>query len=291
MRSIQNLVLLLFIGFLSYSYGQEDGYRSNSNPPVAPKGYQLKWADEFEISGKPDNKSWSYERGFQRNQELQWYQTENAIIKNGVLVIEGKRERIENPDYDPENKDWRKSRKFAEYTSSSINTNGKHSFKFGIIEVRAKINVAKGMWPAIWTLGISKKWPANGEVDIMEFYRVNNEPTILANAAWLGKDSYAEWDGSKTPFSRFLKKDPKWAKKFHIWKMVWSEAYIRLYLDGELLNEINLSKTLNPHGFNPFHQPHYLLLNLAIGGNGGDPDQTIFPKKYEVDYVRVYQKK
>ena len=78
------------------------------------------------------------------------------------LVIEGKRERMKNTDYVPEHKDWRKSRKFAEYTSSSIKTSGKHSFKFGIIEVRAKIDTTKGMWPAIWTLGISKNWPANG---------------------------------------------------------------------------------------------------------------------------------
>jgi beta-glucanase (GH16 family) len=88
-----------------------------------------------------------------------------------------------------------------------------------------------------------------------------------------------------------LEKDPKWPEEFHVWKMDWTEKHIRLYLDEELLNEVDLTQTQNPDGFNPFHQPHYLLLNLAIGSNGGDPSRTKNPRKYEVDYVRVYQKK
>ena len=147
------------------------------------------------------------------------------------------------------------------------------------------------MWPAIWTLGITKPWPANGEIDVMEFYQVKGEKTILANAAWADETKRANWDEAKIPFSEFLKKDPAWSEKFHIWKMEWTEDYIKLFLDGELLNEIELSKTLNPDGFNPFHQPHYILLNLALGSNGGDPSQTKFPKAYVVDYVRVYQQK
>jgi beta-glucanase (GH16 family) len=71
----------------------------------------------------------------------------------------------------------------------------------------------------------------------------------------------------------------------------WDKDFIRLYLDNELLNEVDLSKTINPDGFNPFNQPQYILLNLAIGGDhGGDPSQTVFPIAYEVDYVRIYQK-
>lgn len=73
--------------------------------------------------------------------------------------------------------------------------------------------------------------------------------------------------------------------------MDWTKEYIRLYLDDKLLNEVDLTQTINPDGTNPFHQPHYILLNLAIGSNGGSPKSTTFPKKYEVDYVRVFQKK
>jgi beta-glucanase (GH16 family) len=104
------------------------------------------------------------------------------------------------------------------------------------------------------------------------------------------KTKRAAWDEATVPFADFLKKDSEWAEKFHIWKMDWTEDHINLYLDEELLNEVDLSQTLNPDGFNPFHQPHYILLNLAIGSNGGDPSSTEFPRKYEVDYVRVYQK-
>ncbi|MEH6408312.1 MAG: glycoside hydrolase family 16 protein, partial [Leeuwenhoekiella sp.] len=144
---------------------------------------------------------------------------------------------------------------------------------------------------AIWTLGIEKGWPSNGEIDIMEFYLVNHKPAILANAAWKGDTTHVNWDSEKIPFSKFVEKDPDWPNKFHIWKMDWTEDYIKIYLDGDLLNEIDLNEAKNPDGFNPFHQPHYILLNLAIGGNGGDPSKTSFPKKYQVDYVRVFQKK
>ncbi|MFC6859065.1 glycoside hydrolase family 16 protein [Zunongwangia atlantica] len=256
-----------------------------------PEGYKLIWADEFEDGTKPNPAFWSYENGFVRNEELQWYQAENANIQDGKLVFSGKKESVKNPQYQPESKNWKENREFAEYTSASINTNRKFDFQFGILEVKAKIDTSMGMWPAIWTLGIEKGWPSNGEIDVMEYYLVDQKPAILANAAWKGKTSYVSWDSEKIPFSEFLQKDPKWADKYHIWKMDWTADFIKIYLDNQLLNTIDLTKTKNPDGFNPFHQPHYILLNLAIGGNGGDPSNTSFPRKYEVDYVRVYQKK
>ena len=116
----------------------------------------------------------------------------------------------------------------------------------------------------------------------MEYYR----DTILANTAW----GNGTWNTVRTPLKHFLDIDPAWSSKFHVWRMDWDEAYIRIYLDNELLNETDLSKTLNPDGTNPFHQPEFLLLNLAIGSTGGDPSATKFPTRYEVDYVRVYQR-
>lgn len=257
---------------------------------VVPPDYALVWHDEFDQEGKPDSSYWSYEQGFVRNHELQWYQPDNAFVKDGRLYIEGRRERVKNPGFDPESQDWSIRREWAEYTSSSIHTRGKQAFRYGIFEFRAKIDPALGMWPAIWTLGVDKNWPANGEIDIMEYYVVDGQATILANAAWAHEHLRAAWDEAKIPFSQFLQKDPAWADKFHIWKMEWDECFIKLYLDDELLNEIDLSLTKNPDGFNPFHQPHYILLNLAIGSNGGDPSATNFPRTYQVDYVRVFQK-
>lgn len=266
---------------------------SNVQAQFNPNGtdYSLVWQDEFDVSGQVNPASWSFERGFVRNNELQWYQEANAIVADGKLVITGKREQIKNTNFDSENTDWRRNREFAEYTSSSINTRGKYEFQYGIMEVRAKIDTAMGMWPAIWTLGITKPWPSNGEIDVMEYYRVKDEATILANAAWADEGQYnAKWDEAKIPFSKFLEKDPEWPSKFHLWRMEWTEKSIKLFLDDELLNEVDLARTVNPDGFNPFHQPHYILLNLAIGGNGGDPSSSIFPQEYVVDYVRVYQR-
>jgi len=264
----------------------------DSNPPAEIPGMKLVWADEFNSSSKPNPEFWKYEKGFVRNEELQWYQEENASCSNGVLLIEGRREEISNSKYQAGSQNWRTNRKTAHYTSASINTRGQKQWLYGKFEIRARIDTTLGSWPAIWTLGVAKQWPSNGEIDIMEFYRVNNMPTVLANSAW-GTDKYyvAKWDTERIPYAHFLAKDPEWTKKFHIWRMDWTKESIKLYLDDELLNTTLLSETINPDGFNPFTQPQYLLLNLAIGGNGGNPDQSKFPIKCEVDYVRVYQEK
>jgi beta-glucanase (GH16 family) len=177
------LFLFPFLFLLGCNQGDHAFYPTNDPPPKL-EGYELVWNEEFNTNGKPNPMQWSYEMGFKRNNELQWYQPENVNIRDGVLVIEGKRERVKNKIYDPYSQDWRKNIEFAEYTSGSINTSGKKAFQYGIFECRARIDTAMGMWPAIWTLGESKGWPANGEIDLMEYYLVKGEPTILANAAW-----------------------------------------------------------------------------------------------------------
>jgi beta-glucanase (GH16 family) len=154
--------------------------------------------------------------------------------------------------------------------------------------MRAKIDISNGLWPAWWTLGNEKRWPGNGEIDIMEFYRGK----LLANIACLGSDRKAEWFSNR--FSTDSMGGKKWADQFHIWRMDWDENGIALFVDGQLLNKVPIEKLENKDGsgFNPFKQPHYMLLDLAIGGdNGGDPSNTVFPNWFEVDYVRVYQKK
>jgi len=253
------------------------------------EGYKLVWADEFNADGKPDPKDWTYERGFVRNKELQWYQPDNAFCSNGCLVIEGRRERKPNPAYKSDGHHWGNQRAFAEYTSSSVTTKGLHSWQYGRFEVKARIKAQKGLWPAIWFLGIKGHWPDCGEIDLMEYYK----DTILANACWGAQvKGKAKWDGSKTPVATF--NDSAWDEKFHVWRMDWDEKRVVLSLDGVVLNTVDLDQTVNPEGRaprNPFHQPFYLLLNLAIGGTaGGDPSQTAFPSRYEIDYVRVYQR-
>ncbi len=261
---------------------------------AAEKEWKLVWSDEFNVDGKPDEAVWNAEEGYARNHELQWYQADNAYCKNGLLVIEAMKTDRPNPLYEEGSNDWRKSRERVECTSSSLTTSGNKEFLYGRFEVKARIPVGGGAWPAIWLLGSGMPWPSCGEIDVMEYYRINGVPHILANAAWGNDEQWsAVWDGARVPFSHSLEKDPEWASKFHIWRMDWDETAIRIYLDDELINEILLSETVNGrigNNTNPFKKPMYLLLNLAIGGdNGGTVDWDCFPMKYEIDYVRVYQ--
>ncbi|MDQ8184188.1 glycoside hydrolase family 16 protein [Pelagicoccus sp. SDUM812002] len=261
--------------------------------PVAygeSRDWHLIFADEFETDGPPNPDIWSAETGFSRNEELQWYQLENAQVKDGHLVIEAKKENISNPNYISGSDNWKLNRPLANYTSACLKTYNNFSFQYGKLEVKARIPDPTGMWPAIWTLGDDRRWPACGEIDIMEFYLSEGKPTILANAAWPSASMYPPiWDVVKTPYSHFLAKDPEWGEKFHIWTMEWNSDSISISLDDEHLNTIPIANTEQPDGFNPFHQPHYILLNLAIGANGGSPSETSFPQRYEIDYVRVYQ--
>ena len=249
--------------------------------------YHLVWSDEFEIDGIPSEKNWNYETGFVRNQEDQWYQKENAICKDGFLIIEARSESKANPDFvSKTHSNWAKKRDSIKVTSSCLITRGKHSWQYGRFEMRAKIPVTKGMWPAFWTLGVKGNWPANGEIDIMEYYTGK----ILANAAWKSTKSETAWDSKTFALSDF--EDRSWAAKFHVWRMDWDADWIKLYVDDRLLNEISVKETMQSgQKILPFQQSHYILVNLAVGGiNGGEYPIGRFSSKYSIDYIRVYQK-
>jgi beta-glucanase (GH16 family) len=255
----------------------------------SPDSYTLVWSDEFNKDGAPDPANWTFEQGFVRNHEAQWYQPQNAYCENGCLVLEAKKEARPNPLYEQGSSDWRRKDPNIEYTSACLLTRGLHSWKYGRFEMRARIDIASGLWPAFWTLGEKGQWPSNGEVDIMEYYR----KSLLANiATGTGARGKALWYSHRTPIDSLGGKE--WASRFHIWRMDWDDTAIRLTVDGEVLQDVPLSKLDNGDGsgVNPFRQPHYILLNLALGGdNGGDLAKTAFPCKYEIDYVRVYQKR
>jgi beta-glucanase (GH16 family) len=248
----------------------------------------LVWSDEFNTNGSPDPSKWEYDSGFVRNEEAQWYQRQNASCEGGNLVITGKKERVTNPNFIAGSTNWRNSRQYAEYTSASLKMIKTHAFKYGKMEVKAKIDAQTGLWPAIWTLGVEGEWPSNGEVDVMEYY--GNK--ILANFAYGSATRWqAIWDGASVPIADLG--GSFWASQYHIWTLEWDESMMKVLLDGVLMNTIDLGITINKiDGKNPFRQAHYLLLNLAMGGtNGGSLATTVLPTKYYVDYVRIYQKK
>jgi len=252
------------------------------NDVTVPSGYtKLVWHDEFDSDGQPSTANWGYEQGFVRNEELQWYQADNATIANGLLTITARRETKANPNYKAGSSDWKTSRQNADYTSTSMTTSGKQSWQYGRFEMCAKIPISNGMWPAWWTLGVSGEWPSNGEIDIMEFYKGK----ILANVACgTSTEWQAKWDSATKAV------DATWAAKFHVWRMDWDGTQISLYVDDTLMNNAKLSDMLNADGHSPFMQKAYMIVNLAIGGqNGGDPSGTTFPQVYQIDNLRVFQ--
>lgn len=262
--------------------------KKQTNPPaLSADGYKLVWAEEFDSNGAPNPANWNYELGFERNEEFQWYQRENARCESGKLILEARREKKANPNFKEGSSDWKKNRRAAEYTSASIKTQGLHSWLYGRFVMCGKIDIRDGIWPAWWTLGTIGSWPATGEIDMMEYYRKK----LLANIAFMGANRKDAWFSTEKNIDSLG--GQAWADQFHIWRMDWDENSIALYVDNQLLNKVSLDQLVNQDGthINPFKQPHYMLLDLAIGGKqGGDPSKTAFPARLEVDYVRVYQK-
>ena len=163
-NSKTNTLMLLFNVTYVESAEDEKGPEYVPDPNDAPEtteeGLVLKFHDEFNGTGEPDWNVWRWEEGFQRNQELQWYQKENAICKDGALIITGKEERVKNTNYEAGSSDWKKNREYAEYTSSCLITKD-YRFRKGRMLVRAKIPTAMGAWPAIWTTGAGNgRWEA-----------------------------------------------------------------------------------------------------------------------------------
>ncbi|WP_430812552.1 MULTISPECIES: family 16 glycosylhydrolase [unclassified Carboxylicivirga] len=280
----------------------------SSLDPIDSTDYKLIWSDEFNVDGPIDHTKWVSERGFQRNNEAQYYLPDNLVQKDGNLVISAIREQYANEYYDPTSDNWKLNREYASWTSGSINTAGKFDFLYGRVECRAKVSNLTGTWPAIWTVGQiageqtyadaellgdcqSGEWPAGGEIDIMENYGNG----ILGNFALAGSGRWnAKWDARKIAVSEFG--DPEWSDKYHVWTLDWTENYMKIYVDGILINEFDPNTTNNSDSYScpgtaPFKgSPQLLWLNLALGGNAGGstsalPDSTV----YLVDYIRVYQ--
>lgn len=266
-------------------------FLSMSFAPLSPD-WELTWSDEFERSGLPDFRKWTFEEGFVRNRELQYYtkaRKENARVEKGMLVIEARKERFVNPRHDASrpDKDWQRSREHAEYTSASVTTRSKASWTHGRIEVRAKLPTGKGMWPAIWTLGddIGKVgWPACGEIDIME--NVGFAPDSIHGNVHTKKYNHVKRNAKG---SKIEVKNP--FESFHVYAIEWDEQKIDFFVDDrKYFTYRNEGSGVDAW---PFDKPQYLILNIAVGGSWGGKkgvDEEIFPQRMYVDYVRVYRR-
>jgi len=250
--------------------------------------WKLIWADEFNYKGLPDSTKWDYEFGFIRNQEMQYYtknRLENARVEDGKLIIEGRKEPFKNPNYKTDSKNWMENREYAQYTSASIITLNKMQWQYGRIEIRAKLPHGKGVWPAIWALGVNMSevgWPLCGEIDIMEF--VGHDPDKVYATVHYGigdKGKHKSKGGNiktKAPYN-----------DFHVYVMEWDKNKIDFFFDNTKYFTFNLDEAQDNAG-EQFRKPFYLLMNLALGGAWGrEIDDSIFPQKYLIDYVRVYK--
>lgn len=248
--------------------------------------WQLVWHDNFNRPGRPNPAKWSFERGFVRNRELQYYQSANAVVRNGMLIIEARRQNVVNKHYKPGSPNWRFARQSGQYTSASLDTRGKASWLYGRFEVRAKVPAGRGMWPAIWLLGtnVSKVgWPHCGEIDIMEC--LGRQPRIIH-----GTVHWASGKASKQA-SRQLTLPVSAADGFHTYRIDWSPQRINFYVDRKMYFSFNVASAGNGLE-NPFHRKMYLILNLALGGNWAGPvNNKALPALYEIRYVRVYQRR
>lgn len=251
------------------------------NQTLSYEGYSLKWQEEFE-GAELNRNDWNvelHERGWVNNEMQQYVDSaENIQVKDGKLLLR------------PVTKNAKKKL----YTSGRINTKGKHDFKYGIFECRAKFPKGKGFLPAFWMMPTEEslygQWPSCGEIDIAEVLG-HDTGTVFGTIHYGTPHSESQ---GKSTFSKDAFSD-----NFHNFACEWVPGRISWYVDGKLFHTENDWFTKNggnhAHPYPaPFNQSFYIILNLAVGGNWpGSPEKNatyIDEATFEIDYVRVYQK-
>jgi beta-glucanase (GH16 family) len=254
----------------TYLPTDNSGYVSATSYP----GYHLAWSDEFDGQSLNDQ-YWNFETGGSGwgNNELENYTSrpQNLFLSNGNLIIEARKE-----NYGTNN-----------YTSARITTKNKKFFTFGRIDIRAKLPVVKGMWPALWMLGNSIDqlgWPACGETDIMEL--IGTHPNqVVGSLHWkLASGLEGTFNNTYTvPTGDF-------SQQFHVYSLVWDQNSFKILVDDIVY--VTATDQNITGGTYPFNNPFFFIFNLAVGGDWpGPPDATtVFPQHMFVDYVRVFQR-
>ena len=239
-------------------------------------GWDLVWSDEFDYKGLPDSNKWTYDTGNSKgwgNNELQYYtyrKMENARVENGNLVIEARKEKVDS----------------FNYTSARLLTEGKASWQYGKIEIKARIPEGVGSWPAIWMLADGMRvWPDDGEIDIME--HVGFHQGYIHGSIHCKK--YNHIIGTQKTDTLYV---PDCSSAFHIYSLEWDKEDIKVAVDGKVF--FSFANESKGYEYWPFDNKMFLILNIAVGGNWGGQkgvDDKAFPMKMEVDYVRVYQER
>lgn len=245
--------------------------------PASYPGYSLAWSDEFNGTSL-DASAWSNESGDGcpalcgwGNNELEYYTAppNNLYFQDGKMIIEARAETFGGKNY----------------TSSRLKTQGKQTFKFGRIDIRAILPKGKGIWPAFWLLpqdNVYGTWPKSGEIDMME--NMGSEPSKV-----LGTLHYGPGPGSTFISRNYSLSGSTFNDQFHVFSLEWKQDQIKWYVDDVLYSTINKAD-LGGNNY-PFNEKFFLIVNLAVGGNfSGNPDaSTLFPQWLIVDYIRVFQ--
>ena len=243
--------------------------------PLTYKGYSLIWSDEFSATTL-NTTVWNQEIGNGSsgwgNNELEYYtsSSKNSFLSDGNLIIEARKEAISGFDY----------------TSARLTTQNKKAFKYGRIDIRAKLPVAKGLWPALWMLGSnisSAGWPACGETDIMEL--IGTFPSrITGTAHWKNAEGAHASNGLNYSLS-----SGDFSQQFHVFSLIWKKDSMQWLIDDHLYF-INTMADVGTGNY-PFNADQFFIFNVAVGGNWpGSPDSsTTFPQRMFIDYVRFFQ--
>lgn len=246
----------------AYNSGQFVSTSMSITIYVAPT---VLWSDEFNVDGAPNSSKWGYDLGAGGwgNNESQYYtnRPENVIVSNGTLKINTIKESYSG----------------SNYTSARILTKDKFSFKYGRVEIRAKLPAGGGTWPALWMLGNNINtvgWPACGEIDIME--HLGNQLNKIYGTLHHPGHSGANGDGATTVIANAT-------TEFHLYALDWRADSIKFYVDNQLFYSFTNNSNV------PFNQNFFLIFNCAMGGNfGGAIDPNFTSSTFEIDYVRVY---
>jgi beta-glucanase (GH16 family) len=240
----------------------------------------LMWSDEFDYTGIPDTTKWNYDLGDGcpnvcnwGNNELQYYTNDpkNVRVENGVLIIEAHNDSLGG----------------KAYTSTRMVSKNKGDWLYGRIEVKAKLPRGKGTWPAIWMLSTDWSyggWPASGEIDIME--HVGFDPGVIHGTIHTEKYNHHKRTQKEGIISIADCQD-----EFHVYAIDWRENKIDFFVDDTLYHSVTRDENEDYTGW-PFDKRFHLIMNIAVGGNWGGMqgvDDSIWPQRMEVNYVRVYQ--
>lgn len=232
----------------------------------------LIFSDEFNYTGRPDSTKWEFDVGDNwANEEKQRYtdRLENARVENGELVIEA---RMDGPTQKP-------------YSSARMRTKGP-GFLYGRIEIRAKMPGGQGTWPALWMLPVSPihpgpGWPDNGEIDIVE--HVGRDPDNILGSLHT-KDLNWMLGTGVTRYVPLLTA----VSDYNVYVFEWTPARITMAVNG--IEYLNFENPGRGYGEWPYDQHFYLIMNVALGGGfAGEIDDSIFPRRLSIDYVRVYE--